>query len=134
MNKHINEIYTTLDLYQAKYNTCKTNTENGLMYYNVLIAILTQLILNKKLFKTNKECMEFLKSTLGFTFANYVEKNKTILIGKVIRQVNEIEDLEIVKNHINNVYRFMEIIIENEDDKDKMCWHDIIMKMSVRRG
>lgn len=123
-----------MDLYQAKYNTCKTNKENGLTYYNVLITILMQLILNKKLFKTNKECVEFLQATLGFTFADYVVKNKTILIGKVIRQINEIEDLETVKNYINNVYRFMEVILEDEENKDKMDWHDVIMKMSVHRG
>lgn len=134
MNKHINEIYGTLDIYQAKYNTCKTNNENGLMYYNVLISMVIQLILNKKIFKNNKECVEFLNSTLGFSFANYVTKNKTILIGQAIRRINNIEDLEIVKKHINNVYRFVEVVIEDEENKDKMDWHDIIKKMSLNRG
>ena len=58
---------------------------------NELYSILIQLLLSRKVFKNSNEKREFIENVLGIKIANYAYKSKTILIGKVINEINSME-------------------------------------------
>ena len=58
---------------------------------NELYSILIPLLLSRKVFKNSNEKREFIENVLGIKIANYAYKSKTILIGKVINEINSME-------------------------------------------
>lgn len=81
---------------------------------NELYEILTPLILSRKFFKNSKEKREFVETVLEFKIANYAYSSKTILLGKIINNINELEIQEAV-NLNNKVNKFiMDVINANE--------------------
>ena len=58
---------------------------------NELYSILIPLLLSRKVFKNSNEKREFIENVLGIKIANYAYKSRTILIGKVINEINSME-------------------------------------------
>ncbi len=70
---------------------------------NELYSILIPLILSKKFFKNSKEKKEFIQDVLGFSIAEYAYRSKTILVGKIVNNINELEIEEAfsINNKVN---------------------------------
>lgn len=73
---------------------------------NELYSILIPLILSKKFFKNSKEKKDFVENILGFIIADYAYKSKTILVGKIVSSINELEIQEAVSIN-NKVNKFL---------------------------
>jgi len=87
---------------------------------NELYSILIPIILSKKFLKNSNEKKQFIENVLEFSIADYAYKSKTILIGKII---NNIEQLEIegifelnkkLASFISDVIKADNIINNNE--------------------
>lgn len=87
----------------------------------LLIGALSQLILNKKVFKRNKELETFLKDVFQVTFLEYVLKSRTLILAKVIRIVTDADE-EKTFYYINQFNDFIHKILTNseaDDEKEK---------------
>lgn len=73
---------------------------------NELYSILIPLLLSKKVFKNSNEKREFIEKVLELKIANYAYKSKTILIGKVINEINSME-IESAFSLNKNVNKFL---------------------------
>lgn len=81
---------------------------------NELYEILVPLILSRKFFKNSKEKREFVETVLEFKIANYAYSSKTILLGKIINNINEL-DIHDAVNLNNKVNKFIiDVINANE--------------------
>ena len=63
-------------------------------YYSIIVATISYISKDRKIFKKNKDLYEFLDKVFDFKieFKMYVKKNKSILIGKTLQYVsNNIE-------------------------------------------
>lgn len=81
---------------------------------NELYEILVPLILSRKFFKNSKEKREFVETVLEFKIANYAYSSKTILLGKIISNINEL-DIHDAVNLNNKVNKFIiDVINANE--------------------
>ncbi|WP_352417386.1 hypothetical protein [Clostridium tertium] len=81
---------------------------------NELYEILVPLILSKKFFKNSKEKREFVETVLEFEIANYAYSSKTILLGKIINNINclEIQDAVVLNNKVSKF--IIDVINANE--------------------
>lgn len=81
---------------------------------NELYEILIPLILSKKFFKNSIEKKEFVELVLGFEIANYAYSSKTILLGKILNNINklEIQDAVGLNNKVNKF--IIDVINANE--------------------
>ncbi|ETJ11787.1 hypothetical protein [Staphylococcus sp. DORA_6_22] len=61
-----------------------------------IYSIFTILILSKDIFKTNKDLSTFLIS-LGIEIKPYLEKNRTGMLGKTLRFINNCNEKQIIK-------------------------------------
>lgn len=87
---------------------------------NELYEILVPLILSRKFFKNSKEKREFVETVLEFKIANYAYSSKTILLGKIISNINEL-DIHDAVNLNNKVNKFIiDVINANE-----ILYHEI---------
>lgn len=68
-------------------NELMPTTENKNEIYNIIIP----LILSKKFFKNGKELKEFVENVLGFEIAGYAYRSRTILLGKIIKIIAELQ-------------------------------------------
>lgn len=93
-------------------------TENKNEIYNIMIP----LILSKKFLKNSKELKEFIGDNLGFEIASYAYKSRTILLGKVIRIISQLElsdSIEINNKLMTFLHNIIEANYKQKGDKDK---------------
>lgn len=68
-------------------NELVPTSENKNEIYNMIIP----LVLSKKFFKNSKELKEFVENVIGFEIASYAYKSRTILLGKIIKIITELQ-------------------------------------------
>lgn len=94
-------------------------SDNKTELYNIIIPIL----LSRKVFKNSTEKKEFIENVLGLRISDYAYRSKTILVGKVLNEINNLE-IENAFNMNRRVKTFLlELINANkllnkEDDKN----------------
>lgn len=66
-------------------------------YKNELYNTLIPIILSKKFLKNSNEKRNFVEKVLGFQIAKYAYSSKTILIGKIIGIINEMDVAQAVE-------------------------------------
>ncbi|MCX4269533.1 MAG: hypothetical protein OSJ62_12860 [Lachnospiraceae bacterium] len=97
-------------------NEVMPTTENKNEVYNIIIP----LILSKKIFKNSKELKEFVENILEFKIADYAYKSRTILLGKVIKFIAELElsaSIELNKNLTTFLEDTIEINSKKKEEK-----------------
>lgn len=86
---------------------------------NDIYSVVIPLILSKKVFKKSAELKSFMETVLDFKFNDYVYKSRSILIGRVVRLVNElsVEDSVVLNEKVTKF--LLDIIdINNESNKN----------------
>jgi len=89
-------------------------------YYLILVSTLSLISKDRKIFKRNNELYEFIKKVFKVDYREYVQKNKSILIGKTINYISsEIEKYEYEKyaNILNR--EINELISPRKDNYNK---------------
>lgn len=102
-------MYTELVLFR---NELKNKTVSK---YKI-IGIVSQLLLSRKVFPANLDIAEFLKDVFSLEFKDYLFKSRTLLIARIIRQIDAIENDNVYKNKL---YNFIQIKIDFLKDKTK---------------
>lgn len=84
------------------------------------VGIVVELILSKVIFKHNAEIIPFLKDVFSMECKNYVIKSRTLIVSKVCREIEQIENLS---NINKKLYKFVcgqiQLIQENSVLKKK---------------
>lgn len=105
MNKQDEKLIKTF-LYEVE-NVTETNIE--------LFWILPPLLYSKNTFKKRKDVENFVVNVLDMKFSNYVFKSRSILVGRVLKNIHKM-DLETSVKLRNNLIHFFR---ENIYDSDK---------------
>ncbi|SDL09229.1 hypothetical protein [Natronincola ferrireducens] len=134
MNKNIEEVFYSLNEFDEKFNVFNCDENNYTIFYNAMISGLTQLILCKKLFKRNKDIVEFLDKVFNIKYPDYVNKNRALILGRTIRYVSEIDDSESLKAIINKLYEVISKLNNDNYNPDNLSWHDAIKLLDLNRG
>lgn len=67
-------------------------------YYLILVSTISLISRDRRIFKRNIDLYEFIKKVFNVEFREYVQKNKSILIGRTINYIStEIESYEYEK-------------------------------------
>lgn len=67
-------------------------------YYLILVSTISLISKDRNIFKRNIELYEFIKKVFKIEYKEYVQKNKSILVGKTINYIStEIESYEYEK-------------------------------------
>lgn len=133
MNKKIEEIFDLLNDFNKKHYVFSSEEDNSTIYYNTIIAGITEIILCKSVFKRNKEIVEFLSTVFGLNFPEYVTKNKMLIIGKTVKHFKDIEDIEDIKNNLNKLYEVYSKIMKDDYDNKKLSWQQVIDSIDLSR-
>lgn len=104
------------------------NTKNT-KYYNYLTMCLCQLILDKKLFKRNRELLDFLEKVYNFTYPNYVKKSRMMILGKSIQYVSKIDNMEDIKIYLNKSYSYLMHLLREGEIESDLDWETVIETM-----
>ncbi|UQD53506.1 hypothetical protein C0971_16880 [Bacillus methanolicus] len=79
------------------------------------IGTISQLILQRKIFKRNSDISYFIEEVFKTEFLDYVMKSRTLLISRLIRIVNSANK----KEFSEIIARFNNYIINAKNDEDK---------------
>ena len=67
-------------------------------YYAIIVSTISYMSRDRKIFKRNKDLYEFINKVFNKEYKEYIQKNKSILIGKIINHVsNDIDKIEYEK-------------------------------------
>ena len=80
--------------------------------YYELYPIVVMLIIKKSYFKRNNDLMELLK-IFNLEFKDYVMKSRTLLLARILREIEKIKDIDDV------VLNIKKIIVENTNEEGK---------------
>lgn len=86
-------------------------------YKNEVYEILIPLILSRQVFKNSKELKIFVNEVIHLDIPNYLFKSRTLLLGRVLKEINDIEIEEAVKiNH--NIIEFIDSIQNTNNNEE----------------
>lgn len=85
---------------------------------NELYSIIIPLLLSRKVFKNSTEKKDFVENVLGLKIADYAYRSKTILIGKIVNEINN-QEIEYVFNMNKKVNKFLMDLISANKIMDK---------------
>ncbi len=131
MNKNVQEILNIMESFNQKYEVYICEKPKDSVYYHILIGCVTEIIVSKKVFKGNKEVVEFLDTTMKVTFPNYVGKNRSLILGRTIKHLSQIDSVGQIKDILNKMYNFMNRALSDESNEVK-DWRDAIDSMNLR--
>ena len=113
-----------------------------------LYYILSPLILSKKVFSNKNQLKEFTNNTLKINFGDYVYKSRSVLLGRIIKFINDLsieeavnlnrEVMNFIVNYITNVKKDENKNTKKQSRKSKMTkqenfftqWDKVINKNS----
>lgn len=79
-------------------------SDNKTELYNLIIPLL----LSRKVFKNSAEKKEFIENVLELNISDYAYRSKTILVGKVLNEINNLE----IENAFNMNRRVNKFLLE----------------------
>jgi hypothetical protein len=85
----------------------------------ILIGIVAEIILSKKLFRKNEELKDFISAKFNLDLLEYIYKSRTLLLARVIRLL-ESAGKEQLQDYIDKVTEF----IIDYDKKTKMTFNE----------
>ncbi|WP_117017118.1 hypothetical protein [Aeribacillus pallidus] len=92
----------------------------------LLIGSISQLILQKKIYKRNNDISDLIKEVFETEFLDYVMKSRTLLVSRIIRIIDSSDEQEFYKilNKFNEYVQFD----NNDDDSEDFIdyWGKII--------
>jgi hypothetical protein len=130
MNKNLDELLEIMNSFNEKYEIYNCKKPSDTVYFNILISCFSELIISKKFLKRNKDVIEFLQTTLELSFPNYVNKNRSLILGRTIKYLSEIESVSEVKDILNKIYRFMYKMV-NDEQSYESTWQDVIDSLKL---
>lgn len=113
-----------------------------------LYYILSPLILSKKVFSNKNQLKEFTNNTLKINFGDYVYKSRSVLLGRIIKFINDLsieeavnlnrDVMNFIANYITNVKKDENKNTKKQSRKSKMTkqenfftqWDRVINKNS----
>lgn len=122
-NNIINEFKRLSDKLDFNYSV------EGISEEVFFIGLMTSLMSNKKIFKKNKDLVDFLSNKFKINFPNYVQKSRPLIIGKSIKQFLENGQEIGYSEELNLLYKFISVLISNEADENS--WNDIIRNIDI---
>lgn len=84
-----------------------------------MIGIVSELLLNKDIFKKNIDIVIFLKDVLGLKYKNYVIRSRTMIIAKTVRIIHNSEEKEYIL-YKKNLMRYIGGVIERAKEEGNM--------------
>ncbi|MFD0768886.1 hypothetical protein ACFQZ1_08160 [Bacillus sp. CGMCC 1.60114] len=114
MNKQDEKLIKTF-LYEIE-NLTETNIE--------LFWILPPLLYSKKTLKNRKDVENFVVNVLDMKLSNYVFKSRSILVGRVLRNIHKMDLETSVKLRNNLIYFFREKVDNTEKNLEKSNSND----------
>lgn len=123
MEKEYSELIEVAKKFNSAYEIFKVNDES-LAYSFMLSNGLTGLVLSKKHFKRNNDVLKFLNEELQMDLPEYLQHNRTLLLGRVLKWISELEDINQIKSYLNTVYN--ELSGNNESD-----WSSVIKSINL---
>ncbi len=109
-----------------------TENKKQTIYYYHLIMCLSQLILDKTIFKKNKILVEFLQDNYKFEYPMYITKSRMMILGRTIQNISKVSEIEDIKVFLNRTYESLKKIEKNEDLNKSNDWSDAIFKMKIK--
>ncbi|PGQ52696.1 hypothetical protein [Bacillus cereus] len=109
MNKQDEKLIKAF-LYKIE-NVSETNIE--------LFWILPPLLYSKKTLKKRKDVEDFVVNVLDMKFSNYVYKSRSILVGRVLKNIHNMELEESVKLRNKLIHFFRENVKNSDKNLDK---------------
>lgn len=93
--------------------------KNRLVSRYKLIGISSELILETRIFPKNSDIPPFLKEVFGVTYKEYVIKSRTLMLARVVRQIDNTPTAEI--EHLKRrLYQFLTEQKEGQESIDKI--------------
>lgn len=93
------------------------------------VGIVSNLMLSKKIFKRNSMVAEFADRFFEFKAKKYMLSSRTILVGKIIKDINSINESDKIDDILNTVYNLLKRIVSNQDIF-KSDIYDVIKEMN----
>lgn len=112
-----------------------TENQKQAIFYQYLTMCLSQLILDKKVFKGNKILVEFLETNYKFQYPMYITKSRMMILGRTIQNVSKLSNMDEIKIYLNRTYEILCKLNENkelEDINKSADWSDAIFKMKLK--
>lgn len=88
-----------------------------------LYSIITNLILSKDIFKSNKEVGEFLDK-IDISFKDYVMNSRTMILARTLRIINKSEEEDLIKYKSTLNELIVSDELKKEDKKNKKVVND----------
>lgn len=132
MHKNIADMLEIMGLFNDKYNVYKCEEKNEVIYFNILVSCVSEVLMSKIFFKKNKDVLEFLEQNFRIVLPEYVGKNRSLVLGRTIKHFCEIESADEVKDYLNILYKFLREVIKEREGKDKFSWQDAIDIIKIR--
>lgn len=60
-----------------------------------ILGMTIMLVLSKEFLPTNKHVSEFIKQIFGITFLNYAVRSRTLMVAKLARKINDMDEDEL---------------------------------------
>ncbi|WP_299514961.1 hypothetical protein [uncultured Rummeliibacillus sp.] len=79
-----------------------------------LCWIIPPLLLSRKILKNRNETSKFTQEIIGITYKDYVYRSRPMLVGKVLKDVMNMDSNETLKV-LNNLTAFYESLTQEED-------------------
>jgi len=115
-----------------KHRIYNFQDKSNITYYNYLIICLSQIILDKKIFKRNKYLIEFMENNYKFEYPEYIKKSRMLILGRTIQLIIKIDNMEDIKIFLNRTYKALSMLNNNELDINKIDdWQDAISRLKL---
>ena len=84
-----------------------------------MIGIVSELLLNKEIFRKNSDIVSFLQEVMGLKYKDYVIKSRTMIIARTVRTIHNFDDREYILLK-KNLMRFIVEVIEKAKEDGNM--------------
>ena len=112
-----------------EYRSSLRNKEISLF---LILGIVSEIILSKKIFKKNKDISLFLKNIFELEFKEYVMKSRTMIMSKTLKKIYSSNEQEIQK-YRKNLLNYIEVNFYNKENNSKNKTNDNLSKW-IRKG
>lgn len=134
MQSLFDELQEMLSILNEKNEVISVENKKQCIYYYHFVICLSQLILDKKIFKRNKTLVEFLEENYRFEYPEYITKTRMMILGRTIQNIYKISNIEDVKIYLNRTYEIISKLNDNIDADNinkSEDWIDAIFKMKL---